>query len=926
MANEELVEYQSQKEEFENSLAQVATATMMAQSLSFCLERKYLITNNNNYFHLVKRNGSKPSKSFLNIRWIKITQVGRPINDNLGACFDAMQNILQACSLPRTRLLFLIIGNGKEFSLMMGLNGSDNDIVDFQSDTSDFINISWTGVSCKPVSENSEEFKEIKNYLETPYISVNAITGIPTLDMQNNYPGTMEYIMGGMRRDKMAYLVVAEPVVEDEINNALFVCREMQGQAESVKTFSFAESLQRGTTQSITNAHSITQSESEAIGESCKDRKAIVKSLLAGGALIAAGLAFPPIAPFVGIAEFLAAPITNGGMGGIGVISAMIPVKSKTKTTSQGITDTTAESSGTSESYSKSLTKNLVNSHVESIVEQLKIHAKRLEQGKAIGMWNVGCYLFSSSGSQFSPMQLKSILSGKDSIYEPIRIHDISQFCNSTSRHRSDGFLLPPIIETLITAPNKPATVISHPFGNSYSRLTTTLTTKELSCFINFPLHSVPGVNVVESTPDFALAEQKQNDTTRLIDLGKLMWSGSSTDVTVRLPIDTLSRHSLVSGVNGSGKTNTVLSILSGLLKEHLPFMVIEPAKTEYVDWAIDYNKSVTDPHKKIKIFMPGCSRYAKKNYTPDILRINPFEVIDLGNNEPRVLTHIDRLKATFAAAFPMQDILPVVLEHLLYDLYRPILMQDMTDPLYRRRKFPRLSQIDNDFIKQLMLNLGYAQENTQNISAALRTRFESLKFGWKGEMLNNDKLAGQTWSELFGTPCIINLSYAGDDQDRAFIMSIILQFLYEYRVAESEGALYSFNDNVCRHLVVVEEAHRVMGRCENPELPQYKSGQMFSNFLSEVRAYGQGMMIVDQVPTRLIDDAIKNTNIKIIHKLVASDDSQKISECIGLTSEQQKVIPRLSIGQAVLAGFNSADVMSINSADIYLAQIKKMK
>ena len=198
MANEELVQYQAQKEEFENSLAQVATATMMAQSLSFCLERKYLITDNNNHFHLVRRNGSKPSKSFLNIKWIKITQVGRPINDNLGACFDAMQNILQACFLPRTRLLFLIIGDGKKFSLMMGLNGSDNDIVDFQSDISDFINISWTGVSCKPVVENSREFLEIKDYLETPYLSVNAITGIPTLDLQNNYPGTMEYIMGGM--------------------------------------------------------------------------------------------------------------------------------------------------------------------------------------------------------------------------------------------------------------------------------------------------------------------------------------------------------------------------------------------------------------------------------------------------------------------------------------------------------------------------------------------------------------------------------------------------------------------------------------------------------------------------------------------------------------------------------------------------------
>ena len=181
-------------------------------------------------------------------------------------------------------------------------------------------------------------------------------------------------------------------------------------------------------------------------------------------------------------------------------------------------------------------------------------------------------------------------------------------------------------------------------------------------------------------------------------------------------------------------------------------------------------------------------------------------------------------------------------------------------------------------------------------------------------------------WKDLFDSPCVINLSYAGDDQDRAFMMSLLLQFLYEYRIAESETSGYSFNDNVCRHVVVVEEAHRVMGRCENPELPQYKSGQMFSNFLSEVRAYGQGMMVVDQIPTRLIEDAMKNTNVKIIHKLVASDDSQRIAECIGLTVEQQKVIAKLSIGQAVLAGFNSANVMSNDCSDIYLAQINKMK
>ena len=731
----------------------------------------------------------------------------------------------------------------------------------------------------------------------------------------------------------------------------------MQGQAESMKSFTFADSMQRGHNDSISKAHGITSSESDSMGTNQKDFNKISKALLIGGGLIAAGLAFPCMTPFTNILGMLAEPVSNGtfgGFGGFSILSAMLPQKTKNHTVTNGTSETTTETHGTSESYSKSITKNLVNAHISHIVEHLKKQCARYEEGKAIGMWNVGCYLFSNAGNATSPLQLKSLLSGKDSIYEPIRIHDIGSFCERAGRHDYHGFINAPYLETHIKTPTgRIPQIFNHPFGTKFNGLTTMLTTKELTCLANFPLHSVPGINVVEVSPSFSLSEQKLDNNKKCLNIGKLLWSGSSTDIHVNLPLDTLSRHAMVCGVNGSGKTNTVLSILDGFMKADRPFFVIEPAKTEYVDWALKYNANIEDPKKKIKIFIPGCSNYSKaksladvedyKNgFKPDVLRINPFEVIQLENSEMRVLSHIDRLKASFASAFPMQDILPVIMEHLLYKLYTDVcpLLLEQNIQTNIKKKFPSLKLIDDDFIKVLMDEIGYARENTQNISAALRTRFRSLTYGWKNELLNNSRLSGMiwdeelkcykkkemTWDELFGSPVIVNLSYAGDDQDRAFIMSLLLQFLYEFRIAEAEAGKLSFDANECRHLVVVEEAHRVMGRNDNPESPQHKSGLMFSNFLSEVRAYGQGMMVVDQVPTRLIEDAIKNTNVKIIHKLVASDDSQRVAECIGLTPEQQKVIAKLSIGQAVLAGFNSADVMSANSSDIYLAQINKMK
>ena len=153
---------------------------------------------------------------------------------------------------------------------------------------------------------------------------------------------------------------------------------------------------------------------------------------------------------------------------------------------------------------------------------------------------------------------------------------------------------------------------------------------------------------------------------------------------------------------------------------------------------------------------------------------------------------------------------------------------------------------------------------------------------------------------------------------DKSFFMALVLQFLYEYRAALAEIGLVDFNDNSCHHLTVIEEAHRVMAKCENQELPQYRSAMMFSNMLSEIRAYGEGMFLVDQVPTRLIPDAIKNTNLKITHRLVAEDDCKAIGESMGLNDEQRKVIAKLMTGQCIVS--NSL------STDTYWVKVNKVK
>lgn len=89
------------------SAAKVLAATSISQSLSFCMERKYLEkiadTNLNPYFEL--KEVGLTSKN--DVSWIEITQVGKPLDQISEDCFTAMQKILYSCFMPQeTQLLF----------------------------------------------------------------------------------------------------------------------------------------------------------------------------------------------------------------------------------------------------------------------------------------------------------------------------------------------------------------------------------------------------------------------------------------------------------------------------------------------------------------------------------------------------------------------------------------------------------------------------------------------------------------------------------------------------------------------------------------------------------------------------------------------------------------------------------------------------
>ena len=74
---------------------------------------------------------------------------------------------------------------------------------------------------------------------------------------------------------------------------------------------------------------------------------------------------------------------------------------------------------------------------------------------------------------------------------------------------------------------------------------------------------------------------------------------------------------------------------------------------------------------------------------------------------------------------------------------------------------------------------------------------------------------------------------------------------------------------------------------------------ELFAGLLAEVRAYGEGLVIAEQIPARLVPDVIKNTAVKIVHRLPAADDREAVGATINATQAQSRYLVTLPPGQA---------------------------
>ena len=120
---------------------------------------------------------------------------------------------------------------------------------------------------------------------------------------------------------------------------------------------------------------------------------------------------------------------------------------------------------------------------------------------------------------------------------------------------------------------------------------------------------------------------------------------------------------------------------------------------------------------------------------------------------------------------------------------------------------------------------------------------------------------------------------------------------------AQRSGLLAPASAPRLRHLTVIEEAHRLLRQPPTGARagPAAQAVEMFADKLAEVRAYGEGLVIAEQIQAKLIPDVIKNTAVKGVHRLPAADDREAVGATMNLAPAQSEYVVTLAPGEAAV-------------------------
>ena len=542
----------------------------------------------------------------------------------------------------------------------------------------------------------------------------------------------------------------------------------------------------------------------------------------------------------------------------------------KTKFSSHSETDTTGRSKSVGQNLSYE-EQNTLAMELENIAGKL---ITRLRNGLNTGLWE--SFITYATTSPTASQILSGTLAG-----ELVKADPEALPMRNVAGHLS------PTVPLFIPKERDTGSLIK---GN---KLLSFMSSDEAALLMAPPLSSVPGYDI-RIKPALSLTDTTDHSghpIGRISEHGRVV-KGSE----FRILKEDVQKHIFVSGLTGSGKTTTVKHILNCI---DTPFLVIESAKREYRRLLAE-NKY----DKNLRVYTVGDS-----NISP--IRHNPFMVLP----GVSLITHIDNLKSIFYASFSLYGPMPYILEKCIYNIYKErgwnlttgkhrITIESFADCQHHRYIYPTIRDLVNEVNRYVKEELEYKGELQDNIRSAIVARLESLAVGAKGFLFNTHDAIDI--EQLLNEKVVLELESLSDDDDKAFFVGLMLSLVSEYRQSKARESKNTSDSDDRHHVLVIEEAHRLLKNVQTERTsemlgnPKGKAVESFCNLIAEMRSYGQGVIVAEQIPTKIAPDVIKNTNTKIVHRLVSLDDQIAVGTGLGLEEHECRYLNQLSAGTAL--------------------------
>lgn len=347
--------------------------------------------------------------------------------------------------------------------------------------------------------------------------------------------------------------------------------------------------------------------------------------------------------------------------------------------------------------------------------------------------------------------------------------------------------------------------------------------------------------------PQFHVPSESENPAAG-IPVARIIVNGEPRQQ-LYLEEEDLSRHICILGMTGSGKTTTAMIIAAKLYERGIPFLVLD-THNEYSEFVRSLGGSVESPGK-------------------DEFVLNPLENLGLSSLAEHAALVSDIFSDIYHFTSPQSYIFKNCLLSLLTSKEEPSgLTKDISGLVRMIDGYAPRSQYDNETKWALMRRLSPLTEGQAGRSFCGRSSVDLR--------------------ELLSKPAAIELGYFRDFETRTLFASFLLKSIHDFRLGGEKSSL--------RHCLIIEEARHLipLRRMEEPPTVTERLSQ-------DMRKFGESVIYIAQFPSQISPEALKNTGVRIVHRVSWNSDIKLLSDVMNLNETQSRYMSQLQVGQAII-------------------------